>query len=78
MLRVAGERRIAIVERAYSLDEALAADEAPSGLVDLCIACQKIDSKPIGDGKAGPFTIALRKGYLLKLGLNFTYQRRVR
>ena len=28
MLRVAGERRIAIVERAYSLDEALAADEA--------------------------------------------------
>ena len=42
----------------------LAADEAlitASSIYVLPVV--KIDSKPIGDGKAGPFTIALRKGY---------------
>ena len=67
MLRVAKERGISLIERTYSLDEALAADEAlitASSIYVLPVG--KIDGKVIGDGKAGAFTLALREGYLAK------------
>ncbi|MDA7587030.1 aminotransferase class IV [Alphaproteobacteria bacterium] len=67
MLRVAKERGISLIERTYSLDEALAADEAlitASSIYVLPVG--KIDGNIIGDGKAGAFTLALREGYLAK------------
>ena len=67
MLRVAEDRGISMVERTYSLDEVLEADEAlitASSIYVLPVG--KIDGNVIGDGKAGAFTLALREGYLAK------------
>jgi D-alanine transaminase len=67
MLRVAEDRGISMVERTYSFDEVLEADEAlitASSIYVLPVG--KIDGKVIGDGKAGAFTLALREGYLAK------------
>ena len=72
MLRVAEERGIALIERTYSLDEALAADEAmitASSIYVLPVG--RIDGSVIGDGKAGAFTLALREGYLAKARSEF-------
>jgi len=67
MLRVAKERGILRVERTYSLEEALAADEALiTGSSIYVLPVGKIDGNMIGDGKAGAFTLALREGYLAK------------
>jgi len=65
MLRVAAHMDLKIVERIYTLDEALAADEAlitASSIYVLPVG--KIDETIIGDGTAGPFTTSLRKAYL--------------
>jgi D-alanine transaminase len=67
MLRVAEDRGISMVERTYSFDEVLEADEAlitASSIYVLPVG--KIDGNVIGDGKAGAFTLALREGYLAK------------
>ena len=72
MLRVAKDRGMPLVERTYSLDEALAADEAmitASSIYVLPVV--KIDGNVIGDGKAGTFTLALREGYLAKARAEF-------
>jgi len=72
MLRVAAERQIKIVERIYHLDEVMAADEAlitASSIYVLPVG--RIDGQTIGDGKAGPFTVALREGYLAKARAEF-------
>ena len=72
MLRVAEERQIKLVERIYTLDEVLAADEAmitASSIYVLPVG--KIDGKPIGNGEAGAFTLALREGYLAKARAEF-------
>ncbi len=72
MLRVAKESGISLVERAYSLDEALAADEAlitASSIYVLPVG--KIDDNIIGDGKVGEFTLSLREGYLAKARAEF-------
>ncbi len=72
MLRVAKELGISIVERTYSLAEVLAADEAlitASSIYVLPVG--KIDDNVINGGKAGAFTLALRKGYLAKARSEF-------
>ena len=67
MLRVAVEAGITIVERTYKLDEVMAADEALiTSSSTFVLPVGKIDDKPIGNGKAGAFTLALRAGYLIK------------
>ncbi|MDC1382711.1 aminotransferase class IV [Candidatus Puniceispirillum sp.] len=72
MLRVAKERGILLVERTYSLDEVLTADEALiTGSSIYVLPVGKIDGNVIGDGKAGVFTLALRKGYLAKARTEF-------
>ena len=72
MLRVAAERQIKIVERIYRLDEVMAADEAlitASSIYVLPVG--RIDGQTIGCGKAGPFTLALREGYIAKARAEF-------
>ena len=72
MLRVAKDRGIALIERTFSLEEVLAADEAlitASSIYVLPVG--KIDDNVINGGKAGAFTLALRKGYLAKARSEF-------
>ena len=72
MLRVAEDRGISLIERTYSLNEVLAADEAlitASSIYVLPVA--KIDGNVISDGNAGDFTLALREGYLAKARSEF-------
>jgi len=72
MLRVAEDRGISIVERTYSLGEVLAADEALiTASSTYILPVRKIDGNVIGNGKAGPFTLALREGYLVKARSEF-------
>ncbi len=72
MLRVAKERGISVVECIYSLDEVLASDEALiTGSSIYVLPVGKIDGNLIADGKAGLFTLALRKGYLAKARAEF-------
>ena len=72
MLRVAEDRGISLIERTYSLNEVLAADEAlitASSIYVLPVG--KIDGNVISDGNAGDFTLALREGYLAKARSEF-------
>ena len=65
MLRVAQQMDLKFVESIYKLDEVLRADEAlitASSIYVLPVS--KIDDHVIADGKAGRFTVALRKAYL--------------
>ena len=65
MLRVARQMDLKFVELIYKLDEVLQADEAlitASSIYVLPVS--KIDDHVIADGKAGRFTVALRKAYL--------------
>jgi D-alanine transaminase len=72
MLRVAKDRGISLIERTYSLDEALTADEALITASSIYVMpVGKIDGNIIGDGKAGAFTLALREGYLAKARAEF-------
>jgi len=72
MLRVAKERDILLIERNYSLDEVMAADEALITASSIYVMpVGNIDGKRIGDGRAGAFTLALREGYLAKARAEF-------
>ena len=65
MLRVAAQMELRLVERVYKLDEVLQADEAlvtASSIYVLPVS--KIDQHVIADGKAGRFSVALRKAYM--------------
>ena len=65
MLRVAAQMELRLVERVFKLDEVLHADEAlitASSIYVLPVS--KIDQHVIADGKAGRFSVALRKAYL--------------
>ncbi len=65
VMRLARERGLALEERLFSIEEALAASEAfltsASSLVMPVVA---IDGKPVGTGKVGPHARALRALYL--------------
>jgi D-alanine transaminase len=65
MLRVAETHQLRIREETYTLDQALAADEAfitASSIYVLPVG--RIDDTEIGDGGVGPMTAALRSAYL--------------
>ena len=69
VMQLAGESGLAIEERVFTIDEALAAAEAfytsASSFVMPVVA---IDGKPVGDGKPGPQTQRLRQLYLRLAG----------
>ncbi len=65
MLRIADKLNMKIVERFYTLAEAIEADEAmitASSIYVLPVG--EIDTYVINDGKPGPFTLTLRRDYL--------------
>ncbi len=65
VLEVARVRGIGVEERAFSLEELLRADEAfYTGAAAFVVPAVRIDDRPIGDGKPGPITRALREGYI--------------
>lgn len=72
MLTVAKDLDISLVERVYSLEEVLAADEALiTGSSIYVLPVGKIDGSLVGNGKIGNFTLALRQGYLAKARAGF-------
>lgn len=65
LLELAAEADIACEERPFSLDEALAADEAfISSATTILHPVISIDGNPVGDGKPGPLTRNLRQLYI--------------
>ena len=59
------ERRLRIEERAFSVEEALAAKEAFITSASLFVqAVVSVDGKQVGDGKPGPMTNRLREIYV--------------
>jgi len=69
MLAAAAEAQIAVVERKFTLAEALNAREAfISSASGAAIPVTAIDGKTIGDGRAGPVTLRLQALYARKSG----------
>jgi D-alanine transaminase len=65
LLGIAQERQMKIEERAFTIEEAQAAREAfISAASNAATAVVEIDGVPIGDGRPGPVTEALRAAYL--------------
>jgi D-alanine transaminase len=69
LLRLAGERQVAIVEESFTVAEALAAKEAfLSSASNGPLSVVEIDGRRIGDGRPGPVARALREVYFGKEG----------
>jgi D-alanine transaminase len=65
ILKMAREHNMALVERPFTVDEALAADEAfMSSATTLVIPIVEIDGKPVADGRPGAVTLKLRAMYV--------------
>jgi D-alanine transaminase len=65
VVKLAEERQLRIEERAFSIDEALAAKEAFVTSASLFVqAVVAIDGKKVADGKPGPMTNRLREIYV--------------
>ena len=65
MLRVAEQHQVRIEEKYYTLEEALAADEAFITAASIFVApVIKIDDTVIADGEMGPITALLREAYI--------------
>jgi D-alanine transaminase len=65
ILRLAGEDDVGFEERAFTPEEAQAADEAfVTSATTFVTPVVSIDGKPIGDGKPGPVTRRLRALYI--------------
>jgi D-alanine transaminase len=63
-LEAAGGEKLTIVERAFTVAEALAAKEAfLTAATQIVMPVVEIDGKKIGDGRPGPVTRALRKRF---------------
>jgi D-alanine transaminase len=64
ILSLAAERQIRLVERGFTLDEAKAAREAFVTSTTACVMpVLRIDGTPVGDGRVGPLSAALREAY---------------
>jgi len=64
ILSLAAERQICLVERGFTLEEAKAAREAFVTSTTACVMpVLRIDDTPVGDGRVGPLSAALREGY---------------
>ncbi|WP_448204796.1 D-amino-acid transaminase [Azospirillum sp. sgz302134] len=65
LLRLAAARGLAVEERPFTVEEALAAREAfISSAGSFALPVTRIDGRPIGTGNPGPVTLALRQAYL--------------
>lgn len=65
VVKLAEERQLRVEERAFSIDEALAAKEAFITSASLFVqAVVAIDGKKVADGKPGPITNRLREIYV--------------
>lgn len=65
MLRVAEKHQLRVREEVYTLEQALAADEAFITAASIYVLpVGRIDDADIGDGGVGPITAALRSAYL--------------
>lgn len=65
IVRLAKEHGIALEERAFTLEEAVAADEAfLSSATTLVMPVVSIDGKPVADGKPGRVTTLMRRLYV--------------
>jgi D-alanine transaminase len=65
VMRLAEEAQLRVEERAFSVEEALDADEAfLTSATSLVLPVVSIDSKPVGSGNVGPLVRRLRELYL--------------
>jgi D-alanine transaminase len=65
LITVAAEKGYKLEERAFTVAEAQAAAEAfITSSTSLVLPIASIDGKPVGSGRAGPLTLALRQAYL--------------
>jgi D-alanine transaminase len=65
ILKMAREHNMALVERPFTVDEALVADEAfMSSATTLVMPIVEIDGKPVADGRPGAVTLKLRAMYV--------------
>ena len=65
MIEIARDNGFTVTEKRISLKDALAADEAFfTGTAAEVIPIGSIDDTPLGDGKAGPISLALKTAYL--------------
>jgi D-alanine transaminase len=65
VVKLAGEHQLRVEERAFSIDEALAAKEAFITSATVFVqAVVRIDGKKVADGKPGPMTNRLREIYV--------------
>lgn len=65
LLRLARERGVAMEERPFTVAEALEAREAfLSSAGTFALPVTRIDGHPVGDGKPGALTMALRQAYI--------------
>lgn len=64
ILNLAAERQIRLVERGFTLEEAKAAREAFVTSTTACVMpVLRIDDMPVGDGRVGSLSAALRQAY---------------
>ncbi|MBT6116870.1 MAG: D-amino-acid transaminase [Rhodospirillaceae bacterium] len=64
ILRLAAERQIRLVERPFTLEEAKAAREVfITSTTAYVMPVVRIDDAPVGEGRAGPLSSALREAY---------------
>jgi len=72
MLRVAREQGVAISEGKFTLADVYSADEAfLTGASSYIEPVGHVDGRPVGDGKAGDFTLRLRAAYLADVRASF-------
>jgi D-alanine transaminase len=65
LLRAAESLKLKVIERAFTVAEALGADEAfNTGAATLVTPVIRIDGAAIGTGRPGPVALALRQAYL--------------
>lgn len=65
LLKLARERQMPVLEEPFTLEEAKAAREAfISAASNPAVPVIAIDNVPVGEGKPGPITLALRAAYL--------------
>ena len=59
-----GAQGLALDERPFTVDEALAAQEAfVTSASQIVLPVVRIDGRPVGTGKPGPITTALRREF---------------
>jgi D-alanine transaminase len=67
VLQLAREGGIAVQERAFTVDEAKAADEClMTSATSFVLPVVTIDGQPVGDGTPGPVAAALRAAYVAR------------